>query len=100
MLYSLKSWDLETKIRKYKLEKNKTIRSMRNALSKINYIILSIGSILIITGYVLMIGEGTTPAAHKPDIFSKLRICIAPIICLLGYLLNVVGIIYITKKNN
>ena len=27
---------------------------MRNALSKINYIILSIGSILIITGYVLI----------------------------------------------
>ena len=67
---------------------------MRNALSKINYIILSIGSILIITGYVLMSGEGSTPAAYNPDI------CFAPIICLLGYLLNVVGIIYITKKNN
>ena len=68
---------------------------MRNALSKINYIILS-----IITGYVLMSGEGSTPAAYNPDIFSRLRICFAPIICLLGYLLNVVGIIYITKKNN
>ena len=100
MLYSLKSWTLETKIRKYKLENNKTIRSMRNALSKINYIILLIGSILIITGYVLMSGEGSTPAAYNPDIFSRLRICFAPIICLLGYLLNVVGIIYITKKNN
>ena len=49
---------------------------MRNALSKINYIILLIGSILIITGYVLMSGEGSTPAAYNPDIFSKLRICI------------------------
>lgn len=57
---------------------------MRNALSKINYIILSIGSILIITGYVLMSGEGSTPAAYNPDIFSRLRICFAPIICLLG----------------
>ena len=47
---------------------------MRNALSKINYIILSIGSILIITGYVLMSGEGSTPAAYNPDIFSRLRI--------------------------
>ena len=54
---------------------------MRNALSKINYIILSIGSILIITGYVLMSGEGSTPAAYNPDIFSRLRICFAPIIC-------------------
>ena len=47
-----------------------------------------------------MSGKGSTPAAYNPDIFSRLRICIAPIICLLGYLLNVVGIIYITKKNN
>ena len=94
MLYSLKSWTLETKIRKYKLENNKTIRSMRNALSKINYIILLIGSILIITGYVLMSGEGSTLAAYHPDIFSETRIRIAPLVCLLGYLLNVLGILY------
>ena len=45
---------------------------MRNALSKLNYIILSIGSILIITGYVLMSGEGSTPAAcRKEYIFER-----------------------------
>ena len=71
-----------------------------SAISAIGITLLLIGSILIITGYVLMSGEGSTPAAYNPDIFSRLRICIAPIICLLGYLLNVVGIIYITKKNN
>ena len=75
-------------------------KEQKTVLSKRNYIILIIGSILIIAGYILMSGEGSTPAAYNPDIFSKLRICIAPIICLLGYLLNVVGIIYITKKNN
>ena len=75
-------------------------KEQETVLSKKNYIILIIGSILIIAGYILMSGEGSTPAAYNPDIFSKLRICIAPIICLLGYLLNVVGIIYITKKNN
>ena len=65
-----------------------------------NYVILLIGSVMIIVGYLFMSGEGSTPAAYNPDIFSRLRICFAPIICLLGYLLNVVGIIYITKKNN
>ena len=99
MLYSLKSWDLETKIRKYKLENNKTIRSMRNALSKINYIILSIGSILIITGYVLMSGEGSTPAAYNPDIFSGLRIKVAPVVCLTGYLINIFGILYRPRRS-
>ena len=82
--------------------KSKRIREeeIKTVLGKRNYAILIIGSILIIIGYILMSGEGSTPAAYNPDIFSKLRICIAPIICLLGYLLNVVGIIYITKKNN
>ena len=75
-------------------------KEQKTVLSKKNYIILISSSILIIAGYILMSGEGSTPAAYNPDIFSRLRICFAPIICLLGYLLNVVGIIYITKKNN
>lgn len=75
-------------------------KETETVFSRRNYIILLIGSVVIIVGYLFMSGEGSTPAAYNPDIFSKLRICIAPIICLLGYLLNVVGIIYITKKNN
>ncbi len=73
---------------------------MRNALSKINYIILSIGSILIITGYILMSGKGSTLAAYNPDIFSDLRIRVAPVICLIGYLLNGFGIIYHPKQDH
>lgn len=72
---------------------------MRNALSKINYIILSIGSILIITGYVLMSGEGSTPAAYNPDIFSGLRIKVAPVVCLTGYLINIFGILYRPRRS-
>ncbi|KAB6342157.1 DUF3098 domain-containing protein [Bacteroides xylanisolvens] len=56
--------------------------------------ILIIGSILIIAGYILMSGEGSTLAAYHPDIFSETRICIAPLVCLLGYLLNIFGILY------
>ena len=72
---------------------------MRNALSKINYIILSIGSILIITGYILMSGEGSTPAAYNPDIFSGLRIKVAPVVCLTGYLINIFGILYRPRRS-
>lgn len=59
-----------------------------------NYIILLTGMILIIIGYILMSGEGSTLAAYNPEIFSKLRICVAPIICLSGYLFNAFGIFY------
>lgn len=61
---------------------------------KRNYIILTVGSILIIAGYIVMSGEGSTLAAYNPDIFSGTRIRIAPLLCLLGYLLNVFGILY------
>ena len=66
----------------------------KTVLNQRNYIILIIGSILIITGYILMSGEGSTLAAYNPDIFSKSRISVAPVLCLLGYLLNIFGILY------
>lgn len=66
----------------------------KTVLNRRNYIILISGSILIIAGYILMSGEGSTLAAYNPDIFSETRIRIAPVICLLGYLLNVFGILY------
>lgn len=59
-----------------------------------NYIILGIGTILIIAGYILMSGKGSTLAAYYPDIFSGWRIRVAPIACLAGYLMNAFGIIY------
>lgn len=69
-------------------------KEQKTVLSKRNYIILIIGSILIIAGYILMSGERSTLAAYHPDIFSETRICIAPLVCLLGYLLNIFGILY------
>ena len=69
-------------------------KEQETVLSKRNYIILIIGSILIIAGYILMSGEESTLAAYNPDIFSGIRIRIAPLVCLLGYLLNVFGILY------
>ena len=57
-------------------------KEQETVLSKKNYIILIIGSILIIAGYILMSGEGSTLAAYHPDIFSETRIRIAPLVCL------------------
>ncbi len=48
---------------------------------------------LIVLGYILMSGPGSTEASFNPDIFSPRRIVIAPALCLAGYLLIVVGII-------
>lgn len=55
--------------------------------------ILIAASILIVVGYLLMAGPGSTEQAFNPDIFSTRRIVIAPMLCLAGYLLIVVGIL-------
>ena len=55
--------------------------------------ILIAASILIVVGYLLMAGPDSTEQTFNPDIFSTRRIVIAPMLCLAGYLLIVVGIL-------
>lgn len=55
--------------------------------------ILIIACLLIVIGYVLMSGSGSTGQSFNPDIFSTRRIVVAPMVCLAGYLLVVVAIL-------
>ena len=55
--------------------------------------ILIVACLLIIAGYILMSGPGSTEQAFNPDIFSTRRIVIAPMLCLAGYLLIIAGIL-------
>lgn len=41
-----------------------------------------------------MSGPGSTEESFNPDVFSPRRIVVAPILCLAGYLLIIVGILY------
>ncbi len=55
--------------------------------------IISAATLLIAIGFLLMTGEGSSEQAFHPDIFSIRRTVIAPVCCLAGYLLIIVGII-------
>ena len=55
--------------------------------------ILIAASVLIAVGYLLMSGSGSTEQSFNPDIFSSRRIVVAPMLCLVGYLLIAVGIL-------
>ena len=72
---------------------------MRNlAFSKINYILLIVGLAIIVVGFTLTSGESTTEEAFNPDIFSDMRIKIAPMVCLFGFLFEIVAILWPAKK--
>jgi len=68
------------------------------AFGKNNFIWLGISIVFIIVGFVLMSG-GSSPdgISFNPEIFSKQRIVIAPIIIMIGYILMIYAIL---KKNN
>jgi len=65
---------------------------MKTISSNSRHIIIA-ACILIATGYLLMSGTPSTEQAFCPDIFSVRRIVIAPLLCLSGYLLIIVGIL-------
>ena len=49
--------------------------------------------LLTATGYLLMTGPGSTEQSFCADIFSARRIVLAPLLCLSGYLLLIIGIL-------
>ena len=60
---------------------------------KKNILFIIVACVLIITGFILMSGSGSTNN-FNPAIFSTRRIVIAPMFCLAGYLLVIVGILW------
>ena len=63
------------------------------AFDKVYFILLAIGMIVVIIGFVLMSGGGSTEEAYDPSIFSPMRIKVAPVVCLLGFVSMIYAII-------
>jgi len=55
--------------------------------------IIVVACLLVVAGFLLMSGSASTEQSFNPDIFSLRRIVIAPMLCLAGYLLVIVGIL-------
>jgi uncharacterized membrane protein len=70
------------------------------ALEKINYILIAIGVILIILGFALMAGPGSSTEAFEPDIFSVRRIKVAPVVCFVGFVSMIFAILYRPKQKD
>lgn len=69
------------------------------AFDKTNFILLAVGMAVIIIGFLLMTGPGSTEGYFEPDIFSVRRIKVAPLVCLLGFVFMIYGILRKPKDN-
>ncbi|MCI6338807.1 MAG: DUF3098 domain-containing protein [Prevotella sp.] len=63
------------------------------AFDRTNYILLAIGMAIVILGFILMSGSGSTESSYDPDIFSARRIKLAPVVCLVGFVSMIYAVI-------
>lgn len=70
------------------------------AFGKENYRILIVGVLVVVIGYLLMIGGGTDDPFqfHADEIFSTRRITVAPIVILTGFIIVLLGIMKKSKE--
>jgi len=68
------------------------------AFGRMNFILLAIGMAIVIIGFILMGGDGSTESAYNPDIFSVRRIKVAPIVCLIGFVSMIYAVVYKSKE--
>lgn len=69
------------------------------AFGKENYMLMIVGIVVIFSGFVLMSGGGSDdPHVFNPEIFSPRRITVAPILIMLGFLIEIAAILKKTKE--
>ena len=68
------------------------------AFDKRNLVMIAIGMVIVIIGFLLMTGPSTTVDHFESDIFSVRRVRVAPVVCLMGFLFMMVGVIKKPKQ--
>lgn len=67
-------------------------------VERTHFVVSALALSLVLSGLLLMAGEGSTNDTFCPDIFSARRITLAPLMCLGGYLLLIPAILWRRKK--
>ena len=70
------------------------------AFDKTNFILLAVGMAIVVVGFLLMAGTGSSDTAFEPDIFSVRRIKVAPVVCLLGFVSMIYAVMRKPKDRN
>lgn len=74
---------------------------MKYNLPKLNAILIAVCCLIIVAGFVLMMGEPSGATEYNPDIFSVRRITVGPMVSLAGFVLMIAAILWkpANKKN-
>lgn len=68
------------------------------AFGKMNFILLAVGVLIVLLGFVLMGGASSNETTFAADIFSARRVKLAPAVCFFGFISIIFAIMYKPKE--
>lgn len=68
------------------------------AFDKTNFLLLAVGMCIVVVGFLLMTGPGSTENIFEPAIFSVRRIRVAPLVCFVGYIFMIYAVLRRPKQ--
>lgn len=68
------------------------------AFDKTNFLLLAVGMCIVVVGFLLMTGPGSTENIFEPAIFSVRRIRVAPLVCFVGYVFMIYAVLRRPKQ--
>lgn len=68
------------------------------AFDKINFILLAVGMVIVVIGFLLMVGPNSADTTFEPDIFSARRTKVAPLVCLFGFVSMIYAVVRKPKE--
>ena len=69
------------------------------AFGKTNFMLLAIGIVVIIIGFILMSGGSSTEETYDPSIFNSMHIKVAPVVTFIGFVSIIYAIVHKPKDN-
>lgn len=80
------------------LNTNNNVKGNRPPLfRKMNYILMGVGALLLLVGYICLSGGGVPDNTFDGEIFNTRRIVVAPILIFLGLATEIVAIMWHPK---
>ena len=81
-------------------KKKKSEREKQLVFTKENYKLLIIGAVIILVGFLLMVGgKAESPDQFNPEVFSFRRIILAPLVVLFGFAFEIYAIMKKPKES-
>ncbi len=66
----------------------------------INYILMGVGIVILAIGYILLSGGGSDdPNVFNPEMFDNRRLVVSPILIVLGFVVEIVAIMFKKKDS-